>query len=158
MTLSRMCMRLKGPLMSLFFESDMAVAALVEAFLACTLPKAGWTHAAHFATALWLIDRCPEMMVERDMPGLIRRYNESVGGVNDDHNGYHETITQASLHMARRHLRAKQGEPIHLRVDSLMASPLGNPDWLLDHWTRETLFSVGARRGWIAPDRSPLPA
>jgi len=35
------------------------------------------------------------------MPAMIRRYNQSVGGVNSDTGGYHETITQASLHMTR---------------------------------------------------------
>jgi hypothetical protein len=34
----------------------------------------------------------------------------------------------------------------------LMAGPCGRSDWLLAHWRRETLFSVAARRGWVAPD------
>ena len=36
-------------------------------------------------------------MPERDLPDLIRRYNESVGGVNSDTEGYHETITQVFI-------------------------------------------------------------
>ena len=28
---------------------------------------------------------------------IIRRYNESVGGVNSDKEGYHETVTRASV-------------------------------------------------------------
>ena len=34
-------------------------------------------------------------------PGIIRRYNESVGGVNSDTEGYHETITRVFLHGVR---------------------------------------------------------
>ncbi|MFN3799004.1 MAG: hypothetical protein ACK4S5_16090, partial [Sphingobium yanoikuyae] len=80
--------------------TDDEIEALGTGFCACTLPKARWTHGAHFATALWLILRRPDIDAEIDMPGMIRRYNESVGGVNSDTSGYHETITQASLHMA----------------------------------------------------------
>jgi hypothetical protein len=33
-----------------------------------------------------------------------------------------------------------------------IAGPCGRSDWLLGFWRRETLFSVGARRHWVAPD------
>ena len=36
----------------------------------------------------------------REMPGLIRAYNESTGVPNTDTGGYHETITLASLRAA----------------------------------------------------------
>ena len=34
-----------------------------------TLPKPEWTHAAHFAAALWVLRR-PDMDAARDMPGV----------------------------------------------------------------------------------------
>ncbi|PZU11976.1 MAG: hypothetical protein DI605_01345 [Sphingomonas sp.] len=135
------------------------MARLGEAFLACALPKAEWTHAAHFATTLWLLRRQPEIVPERDLPALIRAYNASVGGVNDDHNGYHETITRASIRAARSFLAGRSGdEPLHEAVDVLMAGPLGRSDWPLTYWTRDSLFSVEARRGWIAPDLAAFPS
>ncbi|QJU60403.1 hypothetical protein HL653_02200 [Sphingomonas sp. AP4-R1] len=134
------------------------MARLGNAFLDRTLPKAEWTHAAHFATTLWLIAARPEIVAERDMPALIRAYNASVGGVNDDHTGYHETITQASIRAARAFLVERpHDEPLHEAVDALMAGPLGRSDWPLAYWTRERLFSVEARRGWIAPDLPAFP-
>jgi hypothetical protein len=36
-------------------------------------------------------------------------------------------------------------------------SAQGRSDWLLARWRRETLFSVAARRDWVAPDLAPLP-
>lgn len=57
------------------------------AMLACTLPKADWTHEAHLATCLWLITQRPDIDVDSAIGALIRRYNEAVGGVNDDHSG-----------------------------------------------------------------------
>ncbi|WP_328281364.1 hypothetical protein [Sphingobium sp.] len=139
--------------------TDAEIGDLADAFVACTLPKERWTHGAHFATALWLILRRPDIVPERDMPGLIRRYNESVGGVNSDMSGYHETITQASLRMAR-HVLAAQPEGVmpSAAFAALMASPLGDKDWLFAYWSRERLMSAQARRAWVEPDLEPLPA
>lgn len=135
------------------FESDDEIAAVARAMMACDLPKAAWTHAAHFATALWLL-RTRGEAAYAEMPGLIRAYNESVGGRNTDTEGYHETITQASLRMAHRAL----GEaPLHVVLAELMAGPCGRPDWIFAYWSRDVLFSVDARRGWVAPDLAPLP-
>lgn len=133
--------------------TDEEIEELGRAFCACTLPKERWTHGAHFATALWLILCRPDIVPERDMPGMIRRYNESVGGVNSDTSGYHETITQASLHMARQLLTGLGGDPTpSVAYAALMASALGDKDWLFTHWSRERLMSPEARRTWVEPD------
>ncbi|WP_031298733.1 hypothetical protein [Sphingobium lactosutens] len=139
--------------------TDGEIDNLADGFLACTLPKERWTHEAHFATALWLILTCPDVHPEREMPGMIRRYNESVGGVNSDMSGYHETITQASLHMARRLLAGLPGDATPATaLAALMASPLRDRDWLFAYWLRDRVMSVAARREWVSPDLMPLPA
>ncbi len=123
-----------------------------------TLPKHEWTHAAHFAAALWLIRYRPDIRPERDLPDLIRRYNEATGGENTDSAGYHETITQASLRAARAFLGAHEPEtPVFAIVNALMESPLGRSDWLLAYWSKPLLFSKEARRCWVDPDLRPLP-
>ena len=43
------------------------------------------------------------------------------------------------------------------QVNHLLAGMLGDKYWPERFWTREILFSVPARRGWVAPDRAPLP-
>ena len=143
--------------MSVHYKSDLDIERLVEAVLDRSLPKAQWTHAAHFATAVWLVRHRPNWPLPRRMPGIIRAYNDATGTPNTDDSGYHETITQASLEAAREFFAASDsGEPLHHLIDRLMASRLGNPGWLLAHWTRERLFSVGARRSWVDPDLAPL--
>ena len=121
-----------------------------------SLPKEEWTHAAHFAATLWLLRRDGAAAVSRDMPKMIRVYNEAVGGVNSDSEGYHETITQASIRAAAQAFARDPDAPLHLVLRRLLATPLGRSDWLLRHWRRETLFSVAARRGWVDPDLEPL--
>jgi hypothetical protein len=141
----------------MFFESDDAIHALGRGVLDLSLPKAQWTHAAHFATALWLIACRPDVDPPRAMPGFIRAYNEATGVANTDTGGYHETITQASLRAARNFLAQHPDRRLFETCNALMASPLGRSDWLLAHWTRERLFSVEARRRWLEPDLKPLP-
>ena len=121
-----------------------------------SLPKAEWTHAAHFAAAFWLLRR-PDGHAERDMPGFIRAYNEATGTPNTDTGGYHETITLASLRASRSWLSARPHASLHSALEALLASPFGRSDWLLSYWTRPVLFSVTARRTWVEPDLKPLP-
>ncbi|CAN5788989.1 hypothetical protein BH11PSE1_BH11PSE1_14990 [soil metagenome] len=144
--------------MTRFYAGDDAVALVAHGMMGRTLPKAEWTHAAHFATALWLLRDRPLAAAVADMPGLIRAYNASVGGENTDTAGYHHTITLASLGAASEFLgRYPVDHPLHVIVDDLMVSPLGSPGWLLDYWTKSHLFSVEARRGWVEPDLQPFP-
>jgi hypothetical protein len=121
-----------------------------------TLPKSEWTHCAHFTAAIWALTH-PKLVAERDMPGLIRGYNEATGTHNTDTTGYHETITQASIRVARAFLAARPEAGRAEILSELLASPFGRSDWLLAHYSRERLFSVAARRGWVEPDLSPLP-
>ena len=141
--------------MTRHYPDDASIGRLARGMIGRTLPKAEWTHAAHFASALWLLRHEPEP-AER-MPGLIRAYNQATGVENTDTAGYHETITQASLRAAAALLAAHPDHPLHEVVDALMDGPLGRSDWLLAHWSRERLFSVEARRGWLDPDLEPLP-
>ena len=140
------------------FADDEAIRHVGEGMLACTLPKAEWTHEAHIATCAWLILERPDVVAERDLPHLIRRYNESVGGVNSDTEGYHETITQAFVIGVRQALaRDGAGGTLLRRVNALLRSPEGARDWPLRHYSKEVLFSSEARLGFVSPDLQPLP-
>jgi hypothetical protein len=144
--------------MRIIYSSESEIIRIGEGFCACSLPRVEWTHAAHFAAALWLMRYRPELEPSREMPKLIRAYNESVGRVNDDSGGYHETITQASLRALRGVLDAYPPDvPVYTIVNALMASSLANPNWLLEYWSQPRLMSVEARRTWLEPDLKPLP-
>ena len=139
------------------FETDDDIAVLLEGFRDRTLPKEKWTHAAHWAAALGLIAE-DAAAAYRDMPGMIRAYNESLGGRNTDTEGYHETITLASLKAAEHAWHAApEGTPVHAVLSGLLAGPCGKSDWVFEYWHRDTLFSVKARREWVEPDICALP-
>jgi len=140
------------------FTNDAEIEHLGERFLACALPKEEWTHEAHLATTTWLLLKRPGIDVDKELPGLIRRYNESVGGVNSDSEGYHETITRVFLAGVRLFLsEADPKEPLHELVDELLLSPMGRRDWPLRFYSRDRLLSVEARRSFIPPDIAALP-
>jgi hypothetical protein len=136
--------------------TDTDIARIGEGVIARTLPKPEWTHAAHFAAALWLLSR-PDRDAFAEMPGLIRAYNEATGVPNTDDGGYHETITLASLRAARAHLAAQPDLRLAETLAKLLASECGRSDWLLAYWSKPRLFSVEARRRWVEPDLQPLP-
>ena len=141
-----------------FFASDADVAHIGKGLLSRTLPRAEWTHEAHLAATTYLLLRHPEIDLDAELPGLIRRYNESVGGVNSDSEGYHDTITRVFLHGVRLFLaEADTSEPLHELVNELLLSPMGRRDWPLRFYGRERLFSVEARRNFVPPDIAALP-
>ncbi len=138
------------------FSSDSEIHRIAAGLIDRSLPKREWTHAAHFAAAFWVL-RHPDMHAMRDMPGLIRAYNEATGVPNTDTGGYHETITMASLRAARAWLAARPHAPLHEALNELLAGEYGRSDWLLSYWSKPLLFSVAARRAWVGPDLKPLP-
>ena len=139
------------------FASDAEVRSLANALLDLTLPKSQWTHAAHFAAAIWLLRRLDGFVWQRDMPGVIRRYNAAMGNPNTDTSGYHETITFASMRVAQHFAEsASRGVPTFEIANAILRTRFGRKDWALDHWRHATLFSVTARRRWVDPDLLPL--
>ena len=132
------------------------IAALAERLLDRTLPKDQWTHAAHLTATLRLV-RIRDAGLERDLPGIIRAYNVSVGGVNDDKSGYHETITRAYLAAIRAFAAGlPEGVDDAQAAAHLLATPLGDKEWPLTYWSRERLFTPAARLGWLEPDLRAL--
>ena len=139
------------------FLTEAEIARAGEKFLDRSLPKPEWTHAAHFAVTLWLIRHRPAIDLDKELPGLIQAFNVATGTPNTDSGGYHETITRASLAAVRARLAAAPADALHDILDRILASPLGSSGWLLEYWSRERLFSVAARRGWLPPDLKALP-
>jgi hypothetical protein len=136
--------------------SETDIERIARGLIDRSLPKREWTHAAHFAVALWLL-RHRGLRAMAEMPGLIRAYNEATGVLNSDSSGYHETITLASLRAGHAWLTERPHALLHVALRELLASAYGRSDWPLSYWSRELLFSTAARRNWVDPDLRPLP-
>jgi hypothetical protein len=132
------------------------VAAFIAEFEACRLSKQQWTHQAHLTAGYWYLTHLDPVEALEVVRRNIRRHNESVGTPNTDTGGYHETITRLYLFAIERHIRAHQGQPFEASLQGLLESELGNSTWPLTWYSRERLFSVVARRGWVEPDLQPM--
>ncbi|HYG29345.1 MAG TPA: hypothetical protein VD887_03930 [Allosphingosinicella sp.] len=140
------------------FPSDAAVRRIGDGLLSRTLPRADWTHEAHLAATAWLILERRDVLPERDLPAIIRGYNESVGGVNSDTEGYHETITLVSIRGVRGYLARSAAAPALVeKVNGLLRADEGRRDWPLRFYSPDLLFSRAARLGWVEPDLAALP-
>lgn len=139
------------------FKDDATIVAIGEGLLARTLPREAWTHEAHLAACTWIVRNRPDIAPESDMATIISGYNEAVGGVNDDHQGYHETITQVYIAGVKAHLsEIPEQTPLREAVNNLLLSRRGRRDLALNFYSKELLFSVPARRGFVDPDRASL--
>jgi hypothetical protein len=126
----------------------------LEAFEECRIPKALWTHEAHVRMAWLYLGRRSLAEVIPFVRRAIQRYNASLGNTE----GYHETITLAYLVLIdHRMVRGSEGE-------TFASFSRDHPDLLdrsltavLDHYSREVLFSEEAIRGFVEPDRAALP-
>ncbi len=141
------------------FLSDDAVAHVGEGLLARTLPREEWTHEAHLAATTYLILRHPEIDLDVDLPGIISRYNESVGGVNDDTQGYHDTITRAYLRGVRLFLEEADTTSADPRAGQRAAAclPWASATGHSASGRKTRLMSVEARRKWVEPDLAAMP-
>lgn len=140
------------------FTSDAEIAHLGEGLVARTLERSEWTHEAHLGATTYLLLKRADIDVDSQLGKIIRAFNESVGGINSESEGYHETITRAYVHGIRLFLsEADRARPIHELVNQLLVSPAGKRDWPLHFWSQERLMSAEARRNYIEPDLACLP-
>jgi hypothetical protein len=141
-----------------FFTTDAEIRRIGVGLLERTLPRAEWTHEAHLAACLWIMTDRSDIDPDCDLRTIIGSYNTAVGGINDDTQGYHETITRCFVHAIRLHLSTNERTALVGLVNALLASAYGDRNWPLGFYSHDLLFSVAAWRDFVPPDLAPLPA
>lgn len=132
-----------------FLTSRVAFQEFMARLEDCTLPKSQWTHAAHVAVGASYAVQFTGTAFERTKSGILR-YNESIGTVNGDHSGYHETLTRLwSLIFAK----VTKGFSDPWEAACHAARILGE-DRDLHHlyYSFDIIRNVQARRTWVPPD------
>lgn len=132
----------------LFATSD-EIRRLGQGLIARTLSPADWTHEAHLGATLYLVVERPDLDLDAELPGLIRRFNVSVGGRNTDTEGYHHTITLTYLAAIREHACETEGQDLCARANALLLSERGRRDWPLRFYSEALLFSSEARLSFV---------
>lgn len=139
----------------MIINSDKDVLRILDRIYDLTLPKPEWTHEAHFAAAIAMLSDS-KIDAFNDMPQIIKDYNEATGVRNTDHEGYHHTITIASL-LATKAVMDEGSSSLSGTLHKILASKYGQSKWPLEYWSKELLFSVGARKTWVEPNLKKLP-
>lgn len=128
--------------------------ALYERIRDGSFPPDEFSHAEHIRLAWYYLTEwpLPEAMdrFERDFRGYVARIGAQAK--------YHHTITRGLLELLATHLDdpALRRDWDAFREDARPA--FDNALALLKrYWSEDTLFSDAARRGWVDPDRAPLP-
>lgn len=124
----------------------------------CTYPAARFHHREHCLATAYFLQAYPQTDWRQELPELIRRYNESMGGANTEDAGYHETITQFYIDAIEDFLNRHAGESIDAACAALLASPIAGKNFALEFYSRERLFSREARRCYLPPDLKPFRA
>lgn len=127
----------------------MTFARSARACLRAPCPREAWTHEG----ASGVPGCSASVLASMSTPdrGHVRRYNEGVGGVNDDGQGYHDSITRAYVAGVRLFLSETGETGLAARVNAMLLSDVGRRDWPLRFYSRELLFSVAARRRRAGP-------
>ena len=126
----------------------------LDAFETCRIPKALWTHEAHVRMAWLYLRRRPLEEVIPFVRGAIQRYNRSLGNTE----GYHETVTLAYLILIDARIDRESSEAAFSAFSEAFPSLLDHKlSVVLEHYSREVLFSNEAIRTFVEPDRLPLP-
>ena len=134
-----------------------AAKEMIRQFENGTLPKEQWTHKAHFIMALWYCSHQPLPLAIQSIKEGIKKYNLSVGGVNTDYAGYHETITVFYARLIVNYLfRANDPFRFETVLTDLDNQSFLAKDFPLNYYNKELLMSKEARKNWIAPDKQPL--
>lgn len=138
----------------MMFESETQLDEFLRAFEARAIPKAEWTHRAHVAMAGLYIWRDPAVALDRIRAGILR-LNEHHGTANTENSGYHETLTVFWTAVVQDFCAGRRQQPRLAVINQLMdAYPAG---LFRDYYGFDVVKSVEARRGWVPPDRRPLP-
>ena len=129
--------------------------ALVRAFEEGSLPKSSWTHAAHVGVGANYVFLHGEELALETMRQRVRAYNESVGTVNSDTSGYHETLTRFWIAVLARLHREETAASHLMFVQRAVTLYGGRRDLHQPFYNFDVVKNTEARRAWVAPNHWP---
>lgn len=132
--------------------SESEILDLVEGFRNRTLPAEKWTHEAHLTTALWFLVNYSKEEATCYLRSGIITYNVATGGENTPVGGYHETITLFWITIIDRFVSNHPDLNLPELCHAFLRSTQASKELPMKYYSRELLFSTGARARWVAPD------
>ena len=139
------------------YQSEEEIVELVKAFESAVLPKTEWTHAAHLSVALWYCRHNGFYKALEKMRIGIQLLNSAHGVPKTPTGGYHETLTVFWMQLVWNFLQENSGNDYSLLIlTNKLVTTFCESELPLKFYSRERLFSVGARTNFIEPDLIPI--
>ncbi|TYQ00007.1 hypothetical protein C7447_101615 [Tenacibaculum adriaticum] len=132
--------------------SEAEVNKLISSFTSKKLPVNEWTHEAHVIVAIWHnwnfgFNEALEMVRSK-----IISYNESVGTLNTENSGYHETLTVFWMIHTKSFVNENNFSSIEEASNAILNSEISLKNIPFEYYTKEILFSPIARKKWVNGD------
>jgi hypothetical protein len=128
----------------------------LQQFESCTFPLDQWHHRQHIKIAYLYLSRYPLDTAISKMCSGIKAYNAANKVPESLTGGYHETMTQAWMHLVHCTLREfGPSESADVFVDKQVQ--LLSKRALLFFYSRDHIMSAEAKRQFVEPDLTSLP-
>jgi hypothetical protein len=126
---------------------------LISQFEDLSLPKEAWTHEAHLITAMVYVARYGRDKALCLIRPRIISYNQSLGGINDENGGYHETLTVFWIDTIHDYCQTHQldADINESQIEDFLLSPLASKSYPFQFYKEADLMSVHARSRYVQP-------
>jgi hypothetical protein len=138
------------------FSTTDELRALVDAFEACTVSHAAWTHAAHVSVATWYVLWYGRATATDRMRTGIQRLNHVHRVPMTPTRGYHETLTRFYVWLVANELRARTIDASIAEITNAVVEACDDRTIPLKYYSRDRLMSWEARTTWVEPDLRAL--
>lgn len=129
---------------------------LVYNFSNRKLSAKNWTHNAHILVAIWHNYHYDFNTALDLMRSKIIKYNRSIGTVNSNSSGYHETLTVFWMLITRDFVEKESSYKLDELCYNFSQMNCSTAKYPLEYYTKDTLFSEKARKEWIDGDIKSL--
>ena len=134
------------------FTDENEISEVIELFEAAKLPHEAWRHADHLLMAMhYSLHNDFEEALNKMRSGILR-LNEFHGVVTTPDRGYHETLTVIWTRAVFDYVKANPKKDLVSLANEIVDT--FDKNYPLKFYSREHLFSLEARYGFVEPDLS----
>lgn len=132
------------------YKTESEIEKIVESFKNKTLPQEIWRHAEHLTIAIYYaLNNNSAEALEKMRRGILD-LNEVHGVITTNERGYHETLTVFWIHTVSDYIKLNPHKSLLDLTNEIIEK--FDKNYPLNFYTRERLFSVEARYGFVEAD------
>ena len=132
------------------FNNENEIIEIIDSFETAVLPSINWKHREHLLLAAYFTaSHDYETALEKMRSGILK-LNDFHGVVTTPERGYHETLTCFWVKVISEYVKQNKNRSFFELVNEMI--DLFDKDYPLKFYSREVLFSVEARFGFVEAD------